>query len=146
MKTTPAMTITARMMNGMMRVSPSGPVTIGPAWCGMRPTMPAKMMKLMPFPRPRSLMSSPSHMSRIVPAVKLSSRENVSHEKKLVDGMTPAFERMMLKPKPWANASGTVSSRVYWLSLLRPYSPSRASSPRLGMTPCMSCMMMLALM
>ena len=51
---------------------------IGPICCGMLPTMPAKMMKLMPLPRPRSLISSPSHISRIVPAVKLSSRLIVS--------------------------------------------------------------------
>ena len=32
--------------------------------------MPAKMMKLMPLPMPRSVMSSPIHISRMVPAVR----------------------------------------------------------------------------
>ena len=36
--------------------------------------------------------------------------------------------------------------RVYWLSRLRPYSPSRLSSSSAGITPRISCMMMLALM
>ena len=45
---------------------------------GNRPTMPAKMMKLIPFPMPRSLMSSPSHMRMIVPAVSEARIESVS--------------------------------------------------------------------
>ena len=75
--TTPAMTRMAMMMNGTIRAQPSGPEMTGAAWCGMRPTIPAKMMKLMPLPMPRSLISSPSHISRMVPAVKLSSSERV---------------------------------------------------------------------
>ena len=38
---------------------------------GRRATMPAKMMKLMPLPMPRSVMSSPIHITRTVPAVRL---------------------------------------------------------------------------
>ena len=34
--------------------------------------MPAKMMKLMPLPMPRSVISSPIHISRIVPAVSVT--------------------------------------------------------------------------
>ena len=86
---------------GAMRlddVIPSGPVTMGPAWSGMRPTMPAKMMKLMPLPRPRSLMSSPSHMSRIVPAVKLMSRAAFSKLNRSDCGMTPFASSRTLKP------------------------------------------------
>ena len=60
--------------------------------------MPAKMMKLMPLPRPRSLISSPSHMSRMVPAVKLSSRLRVSKLKSGLGGMTPLAESSTLKP------------------------------------------------
>ena len=37
---------------------------------GARPTMPAKMMKLMPLPMPFSVISSPSHMSRTEPVVR----------------------------------------------------------------------------
>ncbi len=146
MNTTAAMTTTARMANGMIRARASGPERIGPICPGMLPTMPAKMMKLMPLPRPRSLMSSPSHMSRIVPVVKLMSRLIVSMLNRSLAGMTPFALSRMLIPYPWAIARGTVSSRVYWFSLLRPYSPSRLSSSRAGITPRMSWMMMLALM
>ena len=38
---------------------------------GRPATMPPKMMKLMPLPMPRSVMSSPIHMSSTVPAVRL---------------------------------------------------------------------------
>ena len=84
--------------NGMILRIPSGPLMMGAAWCGMRPTMPAKMMKLMPFPRPRSLISSPSHMSRIVPAVNESSRLRVWKLKNEADGRTPAFCSRTVKP------------------------------------------------
>ena len=60
--------------------------------------MPAKMMKLMPLPSPRSLISSPSHMSRIVPAVNDSSRLRVWKLKKLDAGSTPAFCRRTVNP------------------------------------------------
>ncbi len=98
MKTTPAMTMIPMMMNGTIRSRPSGPLTTPPAWCGMRPTMPAKMMKLMPLPRPRSLMSSPSHMSRMVPAVQLSSSDSVSKLKNGFCGITPLAASSTLKP------------------------------------------------
>jgi len=35
--------------------------------CGMRATMPAKMIREMPFPMPRSVICSPSHMMKAVP-------------------------------------------------------------------------------
>ena len=38
---------------------------------GRPATMPAKMMKLMPLPMPRSVMSSPIHITRMVPAVSV---------------------------------------------------------------------------
>jgi hypothetical protein len=38
---------------------------------GRPATMPAKMMKLMPLPMPRSVMSSPIHITSTVPAVRL---------------------------------------------------------------------------
>ncbi len=60
--------------------------------------MPAKMMKLMPLPRPRSLISSPSHMSRMVPAVQLSSSESVSKLKNGFCGITPLAASRTLKP------------------------------------------------
>ena len=41
-------------------------------------TMPAKMMKLMPLPMPRSVMSSPSHIRAIEPAVSVAIWVNVA--------------------------------------------------------------------
>ena len=40
--------------------------------CGTRATMPAKMMKLMPLPMPRSVISSPIHMASTVPAASVT--------------------------------------------------------------------------
>jgi hypothetical protein len=40
--------------------------------CGMRATMPAKMMSEMPLPMPFSVMRSPSHMMNAVPAVSVT--------------------------------------------------------------------------
>ena len=39
----------------------------------MRATMPAKMMSEMPLPMPRSVICSPSHMTKVVPAVSVST-------------------------------------------------------------------------
>ena len=41
-------------------------------------TMPAKMMKLMPLPIPRSVISSPIHISAIAPAVRVAIWVSVS--------------------------------------------------------------------
>ena len=60
----------ATMTKAMPAVQ-SGISRKAPTAAGTRPTMPAKMMKLMPLPMPRSVISSPSHMSRIVPAVSV---------------------------------------------------------------------------
>ena len=98
MKTTAATTTMATITNGIRRANASGPLMIGPICCGMLPTMPAKMMKLMPLPSPRSLISSPSHISRMVPAVKLSRRLIVSMLKSGFEGITPLADRSTLMP------------------------------------------------
>ena len=54
----------ARVMFGLSRNALSAP--------GARLTMPAKMMKLMPLPMPRSVMSSPIHISTTAPAVRVA--------------------------------------------------------------------------
>ena len=41
-------------------------------------TMPAKMMKLMPLPMPRSVISSPSHIRMIAPAASVTIWVSVS--------------------------------------------------------------------
>ena len=56
--------------------------------CGMRLTMPAKMMKLMPLPMPRSVMSSPSHIVKMVPAVRVMIWVIVSRLARLNEAMT----------------------------------------------------------
>ncbi len=61
--------------------------------------MPAKMMKLMPLPIPFSVISSPSHIRTIAPAVRLMIWVIVSElesEKPLV--MTPCELRSARKP------------------------------------------------
>ena len=46
-------------------------VQVWMAACGMRATMPAKMISEMPLPMPRSVICSPSHMMKAVPAVSV---------------------------------------------------------------------------
>ena len=46
---------------------------------GRRATMPAKMMSEMPLPMPRSVMRSPSHMMKAVPAVRVITVMKVNH-------------------------------------------------------------------
>ena len=114
---------------------------------GTRPTMPAKMMKLIPLPMPFSVMSSPRNISRIEPAVRVMIWVIVSQFDRLnVVVSTFCDASRARKPYDDSRAIGTARIRVYWLSLLRPYSPSRLSVWSEGMTPCISCMMIEALM
>ena len=80
---------------------------------GSRPTMPAKMMKLMPLPMPRSLISSPSHMRMRVPAVSVA---RIARVRPRFDGpksvSTPERCMNTHTPMPCRSASGTVSMRV----------------------------------
>src|SRR5437773_3923947 len=80
---------------------------------GRRPTMPAKMMKLIPFPIPRSLISSPSHMRMSVPDVSdariASVRPRLSGPK---PGSTPERCMNTATPMPCSSASGTEDARV----------------------------------
>ena len=50
---------------------------------GIRDTIPAKMMKLIPFPIPFSVMSSPSHIRRTEPAVRVTIWVRVANEARL---------------------------------------------------------------
>jgi hypothetical protein len=64
----------ANAMNAaMFGLARKAPMALG-AWL----TMPAKMMKLMPLPMPRSVMSSPIHISVIEPAVRVTIWVSVS--------------------------------------------------------------------
>ena len=93
----------------MIRSRPSGPVTMGAARCGSRPTMPAKMMKLIPLPIPFSVISSPSHMSTTAPAVRVIIW---IHDWGFARLNPPTMIPWALKadrmPKAWRRAIGTV--------------------------------------
>ena len=73
-------------------------------------TMPAKMMKLMPLPMPFSVISSPSHIRTIAPAVSVAIWVTVYEvaevERPLVS--TPCALSRARKPYACSSASGTV--------------------------------------
>ena len=77
---------------------------------GARPTMPAKMMKLMPLPMPFSVMSSPSHISRTEPVVSdtiwVSVSRSASPNEPVRTGGWVLWRRAR-KPYDWSSASGT---------------------------------------
>ncbi len=54
--------------------------------CGIRATIPAMMMRDAPFPTPNSVMSSPSHMTAIAPAMR---------ERTTIKPSPNTFERML---------------------------------------------------
>ena len=109
--------------------------------------MPAKMMKLIPLPIPRSVMSSPIHISAMEPAVSVAIWVSVSKlARSKVPVSTPSEFSKAMKPYACSMDIGTDRYRVYWLSLLRPNSPSRLSAWSEGTTPCINCMMIDALM
>ena len=74
---------------------------------GARPTIPAKMMKLMPLPMPFSVISSPSHISMIEPVVRATIWVSV-----------PISSR----PKPPVRTGGVEP----WSTARKPYDWSRA--------------------
>ena len=51
---------------------------------GMRATMPAMMMRLMPLPMPYSSICSPSHIRKIVPAVMVRTAAMTSRQNAVV--------------------------------------------------------------
>ena len=77
MKTIAAMTASA--MNGIMTLKTwSGLVHQACMPCGRRATIEAKIISEMPLPMPRWVISSPIHISRIVPAVsEIDDEEDV---------------------------------------------------------------------
>ena len=71
--------------------------------------MPAKMMKLMPLPMPFSVMSSPSHIRTIAPAVRVTIWTQLAGLPRLKPPMITSWaasaDRM---PNAWRSAIGTV--------------------------------------
>jgi len=114
--------------------------------------MAVKMSSDMPLPTPRSVMSSPIHMMRPVPAVSvMMSRRTVMSESfgMIGTGQSPSSAperasetRVVALRRPRA----IVRYRVYWVSCDWPCAPSSCSSWKRGMTTRRSCVMMLAVM
>ena len=93
-----SMYTTAAMMKTMKTISPTAApaesvsaLTASTSVCpagGMRATIPAKMMSEMPLPMPLSVMRSPSHMMKAVPAVSVTTVMNVNHSVLTESGTT----------------------------------------------------------
>jgi len=100
--------ITARMpispvdMSRKVLKTPSGP----------RQTIPAKMISEIPFPIPRSVICSPSHMMKAVPAVSVMTVMRRKPQPGVITMEAPVgpamFSRPTAMPKPWMRDSSTV--------------------------------------
>ena len=119
---------------------------------GRLATMPAKMIREIPFPIPFSLIRSPSHMRKAVPAVSVitAMRRNPQPCTSTgTMGVPPGafiLSRPKAMPMPWMMLRTMVPYLVYWVIFLRPASPSLDRRSRAGMTTVRSCRMMEALM
>ena len=91
------------------RIVMFGLIMNAPIALGARLTMPAKMMKLMPLPMPRSVISSPIHISAIAPAVSVAIWVRVVKlARSNVPVSTPCELSSARKPYAWSIAIGTV--------------------------------------
>jgi len=104
---------TARKMTARIPISPVATrrnVFRTPS--GPRQTMPAKMMSEIPLPIPRSVICSPSHMMKAVPAVSVMTvmRRNPQPGLMTMDApVGPAmFSSPTAMPNPWMRDSSTV--------------------------------------
>ena len=110
-------------------------------------TMPPNMISDMPFPSPRSVISSPSHTRNMVPATMEMTMVSVCRfSPKSTVGSTPDCCSRVNVPYDWRKAIGTVSQWVSWLIRCRPYSPSWANALRFGSTGVRICITMDAVM
>ena len=106
----------------------------------------------MPLPTPRSVISSPIHMIRPVPAVIV----RIISSSVLIEssGMTGTWHpgksvselAIVMIVVACRIASPMVRYRVYWVSTAVPDCPSLCSSSNRGITTRSSCTMMLAVM
>src|SRR5579884_1858029 len=108
--------------------------------------MPAKMSSDMPFPMPRSVICSPSHMMKVVPAVSVSTVISMKpmpgfRTKPPCDSMRP-----MAMPNDWITPRMMVRYRVHCVILRRPSSPSFCSFSSVGTTTVINCRMIDAVM
>ena len=107
---------------------------------GSPTTMPAKMMREMPFPMPRSVICSPSHMTKAVPVVRvrIAIRTNGIFPPSDVGSLKTrnfpvgvvAAQSQRAIPAPWTTERTTVPYRVYCVIFRRPISPSLESFSR----------------
>ena len=104
---------TARKITARIPISPvdtSRKVLITPS--GPRQTMPAKMMSEMPLPIPRSVICSPSHMMKAVPAVSVMTVMRRKPQPGIMTMEAPVgpamFSRPTAIPKPWMRERSTV--------------------------------------
>ena len=88
-------------------------------------------------------MTSPSHIRKAVPATRLSTASTTSHGESVTRAPLALIASVM--PVAWMAPRITVPYLVYPCSFLRPSSSLDISS-HLGITICMSCMMIEALM
>ena len=80
---------------------------------GSRPMMPTKMISDTPLPTPYSVISSPSHMAMIVPAVSVRMMLiSVAALGLEMIGPVLGLVNSARYPNAWSMASGTVSQRV----------------------------------
>jgi hypothetical protein len=109
-------TATMSTSSVITRKMPISPVDnswkVWPMATGIRQTMPEKMMSEIPLPIPRSVICSPSHMMKAVPAVRVMT----VNRRKLQPGWSTTaappgavmVSRPTAMPKPWMMLSTTV--------------------------------------
>ena len=118
----------------MMRVT----TDIAPSWrlvhrllipLGILATMPAKIISEIPFPIPLSLICSPSHMRKAVPAVSTSI---ITMTENTLSSTMASLNSPMVSPTACINPSTTVIYLVICTIFLRPSVPSCASRWKYG--------------
>jgi len=105
---------------------------------GIRTTIPAKMIREMPFPIPFSEICSPIHMMREVPAVSVNMVKRRKPHPGCGTSAVPFGSFMLSSPmamkSDWKAERAIVPYRVYWVIFFRPASPSLARRSRAGTT------------
>ena len=148
-----AMTNTASTMKPTMKNGDSAPVrprsSNDASAFGRLATIPAMMISDVPLPTPRAVICSPIHIRNIVPPTSVMTQEKRKNQPGSITA-APTLPRMLSSPTAmpydWNMAISTVRYRVYWLSFLRPDSPSFLSVSSVGIAAVINWMMMLALM
>ncbi len=71
--------------------------------------MPVKMSSDMPFPMPRSVICSPSHMMKAVPAVSVITHMGMKAAREMVTMFAEEVVRVSEMAKDWMTPSKTVT-------------------------------------